>query len=449
MDILTLNCGSSSVKYMLYRWDKKEIVSEGVVQRVGIPGSFIEHYAAGKGEFKVERECTVHTEAIQLIIDTLLDSEKGVISDLTSIKGVGHRMVHGGEVFAKSAIIDDEFIETFKKLSSLAPLHNPPNLMGVEAAKKLIPDAPHCAIMDTAWHQTMPEHVYMYALPYQWYKKYGVRRYGFHGSSLLYCSKRASVLLGKDPFETNVIILHIGNGASANAVKNGISYDTSMGLTPLEGLVMGTRAGDHDAGIDLFMMRNENMNVDELDKALNKNSGLLGVTEKYSDRRDIELAAEDGDERCKLAIELEAYRLKKYVGAYAAALGRIDAIIFTAGVGEKGAIIRKKTLEGLENIGIIIDSEKNMHSKTRQAETDITGVNSKVKVFVIPTDEEIVFVEDTVALIEGRYDVHTNFKYSFQSKDYRNPARDEALIEELKYKPAIADIIAKIPEEIV
>ncbi|MCD4657911.1 MAG: acetate kinase [Planctomycetes bacterium] len=443
MDILTLNCGSSSVKYMLYRWDTREIVAEGVVQRVGIPGTFIEHYAAGKDEFKITQDCPVHTDAIQLIIDTLLDSEKGVIADLTSIKGVGHRMVHGGEVFAKSAIIDDKFIETFKKLSSLAPLHNPPNIMGVEAAKKLLPNVPHCAIMDTAWHQTMPEHVYMYALPYEWYEKYGARRYGFHGSSLLYCSKRASVLLGKNPFETNVVILHIGNGASANAVKNGVSYDTSMGLTPLEGLVMGTRAGDHDAGIDFFMMRNENLNVDAIDKALNKKSGLLGLTKKYSDRRDIEIAAEDGDERCKLAIELEAYRLRKYVGAYTAALGRVDAIVFTAGVGEKSPLIRQKTLEGLENLGIVIDSDKNKLSKTRNAESDITGAGSKVKIFVIPTDEEIVFVEDTIALIEGRYDVHTNFEYSFQDKKYRNPARDEALIEELKRKPYLADIIAK------
>jgi acetate kinase len=446
MDILTLNCGSSSVKYQLYRWNERKILARGIVERVTIGGSFIDHYANGKGNFKVEHDCPDHKVAIKLIIDTLLDPEIGVIKDLKSIQGVGHRMVHGGEKFAKSSIINEEFLKTFESLSDLAPLHNPPNLLGVRAAMELLPDVPHCAIMDTAWHQTMPKYAYIYSLPYEWYEKYRVRRYGFHGTSFLYVSKRAAVLLGKDPFETNLICLHIGNGASANAVKNGISVDTSMGLTPLEGLVMGTRAGDHDAGIDLFMMRKENLTVDQLDNLLNKKSGILGITGKYTDRRDVEKVAAEGDERAKLAIEIETYRLKKYIGAYYAVLGRVDAIVFTAGVGEMSPLIRGKTLDGLENLGIIYDKRKNEISKTRNAETEITGEGSKVRIFVIPTDEELVFVEDTVALIEGRYDVHTNFKYSFEDPNYVNPAREEALKEELKKKPELAEIIVRPPK---
>jgi len=445
MDILTLNCGSSSVKYLLYSWDKKRTLARGIVERVTIGGSFIRHLVPGRKEVKIEHECPDHREAIKLIIDTLLDPEIGAIKDLESIKGVGHRMVHGGEKFAKSVIIDEEFLKVFEELSPLAPLHNPPNLMGVRAAKEVLPDVPHCAIMDTAWHQTMPKYAYIYALPYEWYEKYGVRRYGFHGTSLLYIAKRAAVLLGKDPFETNLISLHIGNGASADAVKNGVSVDTSMGLTPLEGLVMGTRAGDHDAGIDFFMMRKENLTVDEIDKLLNKKSGVLGITGKYADRRDIEEAAKNGDERAQLAIEIEAYRLKKYIGAYFAALGRVDAIVFTAGVGEMSSTIRGKALDGLEGLGIIYDKRKNKLARTRNAETEITGEGSKVRIFVIPTDEEIVFVEDTVALIEGRYDVHTKFKYSFEDPNYRNPEREEALKEELKKKPELSEIIVRPP----
>ena len=447
MDILTLNCGSSSVKYQLYRWSEKKVLSKGIVERVGIGGSFIDHYANGKGNFKFEHNCPDHKVAIKLIIDTLLDPEMGVIKDLKSIQGVGHRMVHGGEKFAKSVIIDDEFLKTFEALSDLAPLHNPPNLLGVRAAKELLPDIPHCAIMDTAWHQTMPRNAYIYSLPYEWYEKYRVRRYGFHGTSFLYVAKRAAVLLGKGSFDVNLIALHIGNGVSANAIKNGISIDTSMGLTPVEGLVMGTRAGDHDAGIDIYMMRKENLTVDQLDNILNKKSGILGITGKYTDRRDVEKAANEGDDRAKLAIDIETYRLKKYIGAYYFALEHVDAIIFTAGVGEMSSVIRGRTLDGLEEVGIVYDKRKNEISKTRNAETEITGEGSKVRIFVIPTDEELVFVEDTVALLEGRYDIHTNFRYSFEEPDYLNPAREEAIKSELEKKPELGEIIVRSPRK--
>jgi len=358
---------------------------------------------------------------------------------------VGHRVVHGGENFVKSVIIDRETLEKFRELSSLAPLHNPPNVLGIEAAMEVLPNVKHMAIMDTAWHQTMPHSSYMYALPYKWYEKYGIRRYGFHGTSFLYVAKRAAVLLGKDPFKTNLIIAHIGNGASINAVKNGLSYDTSMGFTPLEGLIMGTRAGDHDPAIPLYVMQKENLSAREIDSVLNKKSGILGITEKFTDRRDVEIAAGKGDAKSALAIEMEGYRIKKYIGAYSSAIGGADAVVFTAGVGEKGPIVREKALEGLEFMGLKIDRKKNELSKTRNAETEISATDSKVKVFVIPTDEERVFVEDVMGLLKGSYDVHTNFSYSFQKSSYRNEIRELAFKQELAKKPELDAILARVP----
>ena len=445
MDILTLNCGSSSLKYQLYRWDTREVLAKGIVERVTVGGSFIDHYAKGKGKIRIERDCPNHKIALELILKTMTDPQAGAIKNLSAIKAVGHRMVHGGEKFASSVIITDEALNTFKELSDLAPLHNPPNIMGVEAAREDLPDVPHCAIMDTAWHQTMPQKAFIYALPYSWYEKYGVRRYGFHGTSFLYVAKRAAVLLGKDPFKINLILLHIGNGASANAVRNGISVDTSMGFTPLEGLVMGTRAGDHDAAIGYYIMEKEGLPPKEVEKILNKKSGVLGITEKYTDRRDIEIAAEKGDQRAELAIDIEAYRLRKYVGAYYAALGRVDAIVFTAGVGEMGPVIRERVLAGLEGLGIKLDPRKNAISRTRDAETVISAADTRVKIFVIPTDEELVMTEDTYALIQGTYDVHTSFTYSFQKKDYVNKERAEAWQKKLAEKPGLEEIIARIP----
>ena len=442
MIILSFNCGSSSVKYQLYNWDKKEIIAKGIVERVTIDNSFCVHEVNHKEKVTIKHDCPNHKEAIKLIIDCLIHPEYGAIKNLSDIAAIGHRVVHGGEKFSKSVIINQEVLKAFKELAILAPLHNPPNIMGIEAAMELLPDISHMAIMDTAWHQTMPDYVYNYAVPYQWYEKYGIRRYGFHGTSLLYVAKRAAVLLGKDPFECNLISCHIGNGVSVNAVKNGLSYDTSMGFTPLEGAIMGTRAGDHDAALDFYVMQKEGYSPPEMDAILNKKSGILGITGKYVDRRDVIEAASQGDKRANLAIEMEAYRLKKYIGAYAAALGRIDTLVFTAGVGEMSPIIRAKVLEGLDILGIKYDPEKNEIARTRNAELDISADDSPVKIFIIPTDEELVFVEDVVALLEGTYDVHTNFKYTFQDKDYRNLMREKAFEKECKEKPSLLKIKA-------
>jgi len=442
MKILSLNCGSSSVKYSLFDWEKKAPLASGVVERIGAGGSSVSHEAPGRDKFELKHDCQTHKEAIRLVIDTLTNKTYGVIEDLKVIAAVGHRVVHGGEKFVKSVLIDPKTLAAFNELSSLAPLHNPPNILGIEAARDLMPKIPHMAIMDTAWHQTMPASSYLYALPYRWYRDYAVRRYGFHGTSFLYVAKRTAVILGRDPFNTNIVICHIGNGASVNAVKNGLSYDTSMGFTPLEGLVMGTRAGDHDPAIGLYIIEKESLKAREMDSILNKKSGILGITEKFTDRRDVELAAGDGDERAKLMIEIESYRLKKYIGAYAAAVGGVDAVVFTAGVGEKGAITRARALDGLQFLGIEYDAAKNELSRTRNAETEISAKNSKVKVFVVPTDEERVFVEDVAGILNGTYDVHTKFSYAFQKSDYRNTLRDRAFEKECARHPGLAGIAA-------
>jgi acetate kinase len=445
MVILTLNCGSSSVKYQVYDWDEQDILATGIVERVTLAGASITHKARGKADFVEEHQCPTHTVAIELILNTITSAENGVIKDMSVIKAVGHRMVHGGSSFARSSLITPEFLHTFKELTDLAPLHNPANLMGVEAAMAVLPGVPQCAIMDTAWHQTMPAMAYSYAVPKEWEEKHMVRRYGFHGTSFLYNAKRAAVLLDQDPFQTNVITCHIGNGASINAVKNGCSHDTSMGLTPLEGLVMGTRSGDLDPGIIFHMMKKGGLKASEVEKALNKESGVLGITGRWSDRRDIELAAEKGDQNAILCQEIESYRIKKYIGAYMASLGRVDALIFTAGVGEMGPVTRKLACAGLENLGIVIDERKNELGKCRNAELDITGKGSKVKIYVIPTDEELVMTEDAYALMKGTYDVHTKYSYVFQDKDYYNKARATGLVRDLQKKPYLTELIAKMP----
>jgi acetate kinase len=419
MDILALNCGSSSVKYQLYDWKKKEVIAKGMVERVTIGDSYIIHEVPGRETYREEYECPDHKVAIHLIIKILADKKYGVVEEITQISAVGHRVVHGGEKFTCSVTIDDAVLETIKAVQHLAPLHNPPNISGIEAAQSVLPDVPHIAIFDTAFHQTMPEPAYTYPLPHEWYEKYGVRRYGFHGTSHLYVSKRAAVMLGKDPKDCNIITMHIGNGVSHSAIKNGVSVDTSMGLTPLEGAVMGTRCGDIDPAIPAFIMEQEGLTPMEIDSVLNKKSGILGITGQYTDRRDVIEAAEEGDKLCKLALDVEAYRLKKYIGSYAAAVGGIDAVVFTAGVGEMGWLIREKAVEGLEFMGIILDKEKNRNTMTRKAETVITTPDSPVKVFVIPTDEEMVFTEDVVAILEGTYTDHMNFKYSFASSEFQ------------------------------
>ena len=419
MDILALNCGSSSLKYQLFDWKKKEVIAKGLVERVTIGDSFIVHEVPGRETYREEYECPDHQVAINLIIKTLTDPVHGVVKDMKQISAVGHRVVHGGEKFTCSVLIDDTVLNAIKEVQHLAPLHNPPNIAGIEAAKAVLPDAPHIAIFDTAFHQTMPQHAYTYALPYEWYEKYGVRRYGFHGTSHLYVSKRAAVMLGKDPKDCNIITMHIGNGVSHCAIKGGVSVDTSMGLTPLEGAVMGTRCGDIDPAIPSFIMEQEGYTAREIDSILNKKSGVLGITGQFTDRRDIIEGADGGNERCRLALEIESYRLRKYIGSYAAAIGGIDAVVFTAGVGEMAWKIRELALSGLEFMGIILDREKNRNTMTRKKESVITTPDSPVKVFVIPTDEELVFTEDVVAILEGTYTDHMRFPYSFVSPDFQ------------------------------
>ena len=374
MIILALNCGSSSVKFKLFHWGKKEILAAGVVERIGIAGGPANHQAA-----------------LRKIISALPGE----------INAVGHRVVHGGEKFKSSVVITDDVLAAIKAVQDLAPLHNPPNIAGIEATKELLPKVPQVAIFDTAFHQTMPEHAYLYAVPYEWYEMYGVRRYGFHGTSHYYVARRAAVLLGKKPEETNLITMHIGNGVSIAAIRNGVSVDTSMGLTPLEGAVMGTRCGDLDPAIILFMIEKEGFYADQLDTILNKKSGLLGISGKYMDRRDLEKAAAAGEKRAQLAIEIESYRLKKYIGAYAAALGRVDAVVFTAGAGELDWRLRQKTLAGLENLGIKLDAQRNAAAVSREKENVISADDSPVKALVIPTDEEKILIEEVVKVING------------------------------------------------
>lgn len=442
MVILTLNCGSSSAKYQVYDWDNKDVLANGVVERIGIDGSGITHKAKGN-KTEIKSPCPTHKEAIELILKTITDKEIGVIPDMSVIKAVGHRVLHGGDKFTKSVLITPEVLDTFRSVIDLGPLHMPANIMGIEAAQKVMPDVPHCAVMDTAWHQTMPEETFMYAIPREWYTKYHARRYGFHGTSFLYTAKRASVLLHKAPKDTNVIICHIGNGSSMCAVKNGQCYDTTMGITPLEGLVMGTRSGDIDPALPFYIMRKTGMTADEMDTALNKKSGCLGITGRFSDRRDIEIAAAEGDKQCQLCIEMEALRIKKYIGAFLAELGHVDAIVFTAGVGERGPITRFKACSGLEKYGIKIDAQKNDWSFTGNAETCISSDDSETKIFVIPTDEELVMTEDAYALMKGTYDVHTNFTYSFQDPSYVNKAREEGLKKDMEKRPHLADVIVR------
>ncbi|MDR1216721.1 MAG: acetate kinase [Treponema sp.] len=443
MVILTLNCGSSSAKYQVYDWENKDVLAVGIVEKVTFDGSFIKHKAKGKEEFFLQQNCPTHTDAVNLIIKTLTDKEHGVISDMGVIKAVGHRVLHGGDKFTKSVIVDDAAMSAFNEVKDLGPLHNPANIMGIEAAKKVLPHVPQCAVMDTAWHQTMPPSSFMYAIPYEWYEKYGVRRYGFHGTSFLYTAKRAAVLLNKKPSETNLIICHIGNGSSVCAVKDGCSFDTSMGITPLEGLVMGTRSGDADMAMPFYVMRKTGMSAAEMESALNKKAGLLGITGQFADRRDIQKAVEQGDKRAELAQDMEAHRVKKYIGAYMAVLGRVDALVLTAGVGEFAHFMREKMLRGLEGLGIVFDPAKNELVHTRNAETCISADSSKIPIFIIPTDEELVMTEDAYALLQGVYDVHTNFTYSFQSKDYVNKERAEGLKEDLKKNPKLAELIVK------
>ena len=396
MKILVLNCGSSSIKYKLFDMTTKEVLAQGGIEKIGLVGSFLK-LTLPNGEKKIlEKDIPEHTAGIEFILNTLVSPEYGAIKSLDEINAVGHRMVHGGERFSESVLLNKEVLDAFIACNDLAPLHNPANLKGVNAVSAILPNVPQVGVFDTAFHQTMPDYAYMYAIPYELYEKYGVRRYGFHGTSHRYVSQRVCEFLGVDPKGKKIITCHIGNGGSISAIKDGKCIDTSMGLTPLEGLVMGTRSGDIDAGAVTFIMEKEGLNATGVSNLLNKKSGVLGVSGVSSDMRELEAAVAAGNPKAILAEEMYFYRIKKYIGAYAAALGGVDIILFTGGVGENQANCRSEVCEGLEFMGVKIDLEKN---KVRGEEAIISADDSKVTVAVIPTDEELMIASDTLAIL--------------------------------------------------
>ena len=397
MKILVLNCGSSSIKYALYNMDDKSVMTAGGAERVGLDGAFVKVKLPNGEKKTVMHDIPEHTEGVKFIFSLLTDPEIGVIKDLNEIDAVGHRMVHGGEKFNKSVVLTDEVLKTFEECIDLAPLHNPANLKGVKAVSELMPGLPQVGVFDTAFHQTMPAHSYLYAIPYELYEKYGVRRYGFHGTSHRYVSKRVCDFLGVNPADKKVITCHIGNGGSIAAVDGGKCVDTSMGLTPLEGLMMGTRSGDIDGGAITFLEKKLGLDADGMSNLLNKKSGVLGITGISSDMREIESANDEGNERAKLALDMYSYRIKKYVGAYAAAMGGCDIIVFTAGVGENQASMREDVCKNMEYMGVKLDVEKN--KTIRGEEAIISTPDSKVTVCVIPTDEELMIATDTMNLL--------------------------------------------------
>ena len=396
MKILVLNCGSSSIKYKLFDMTSGEVMAQGGIEKIGLPGAFLKLTDKDGKKVVIEREIPGHQQGIEFILSVLTDSTYGCIKDYKEIDAVGHRLVHGGEEFASSVLINQDVINKVIECSDLAPLHNPANLKGVNAVSAILPNVPQVGVFDTAFHQTMPDYAYMYAIPYELYEKYGVRRYGFHGTSHRYVSQRVCEFLGVDPKGKKIITCHIGNGGSISAIKDGKCIDTSMGLTPLEGLVMGTRSGDIDAGAVTFIMEKEGLNATGVSNLLNKKSGVLGVSGVSSDMRELEAAVAAGNPKAILAEKMYFYRIKKYIGAYAAALGGVDIILFTGGVGENQANCRSEVCEGLEFMGVKIDLEKN---KVRGEEAIISADDSKVTVAVIPTDEELMIASDTLAIL--------------------------------------------------
>ncbi|MBR6698237.1 MAG: acetate kinase [Lachnospiraceae bacterium] len=397
MNILVINCGSSSLKFQLINSDTEAVLAKGLCERIGIEGSNLVYQPTGGEKEKIEAPMPTHTQAIQMVIDALINEKTGVISSLEEIGAVGHRVVHGGEKFASSTVITDEVIKAIEECSDLAPLHNPANLIGINACKELMPNVPMVAVFDTAFHQTMPDYAYLYGIPYKYYENYKVRRYGFHGTSHMFVSQRAGAVLNKPVEELKTIVCHLGNGASVTAVKYGKSVDTSMGLTPLEGVLMGTRSGDLDPAVLEFIAKKENLSLSEVMNILNKKSGLLGVSESSSDYRDITSGAANGDYKSKKAKEVFAYRVAKYIGAYTAAMNGVDCIVFTAGVGENAASARTEICEYLGYLGITVDESKNA---IRGEEIVISTEDSKVKVLVIPTNEELAIARDTLALVK-------------------------------------------------
>ena len=398
MNILVINAGSSSLKYQLLNPETQEVLAKGLCERIGIDGKFT-YKPTGKETIKeADVAMPTHSEAIQTVLHALVDEKNGVIASMDEIDAVGHRVVHGGEKFASSVLITDEVMATIEECNPLAPLHNPANIIGIKACQELMPGTPMVAVFDTAFHQTMPPVAYTYALPYNYYTEDKVRRYGFHGTSHKYVSQRAATMLGKPIEELKLISCHLGNGSSITAIDGGKSVDTSMGFTPLAGVPMGTRSGDLDAGILEYLMNKHGYNIDEMLNILNKKSGVLGISGVSSDFRDLEDAAPKGNQRAQLALDAFEYSVKKYIGAYAAAMGGVDAIIFTAGVGENGPANRANIVSGLEYMGVKLDEEKN---NTRGKEVDVSTADSKVRVLVIPTNEELMIAMDTAAIVKG------------------------------------------------
>ena len=398
MKVLVLNCGSSSLKYQLIDMENEAVLCVGLVERIGIEGSILKQEKDGvEGKYIVEQPMKNHEEAIKLVLDAVVDPTYGGVKDIKEVEAVGHRVVHAGEKFATSVVITDEVEAALKECIDLAPLHNPANIMGIDACKAILPGVPMVAVFDTAFHQTMPKKSYLYGLPHELYTKYGVRRYGFHGTSHKYVSQRAAQMLGKDIKDLKIITCHLGNGASIAAVDGGKCVDTSMGFTPLEGLIMGTRCGDIDAAILPFLMEKENLDAKGLSDLMNKKSGVYGMTGISSDFRDIEDAAAKGDEKAQVALDAYAQRVKKYIGSYAAEMNGVDAVVFTAGVGENGLDMREAIASNMEFLGMKLDKEAN---KVRGKERVISTEDSKVKILLIPTNEELMIARDTVALVK-------------------------------------------------
>jgi len=396
MNVLVINCGSSSLKYQLINTDTEEVLAKGLCERIGIEGSVLTHTPAGGDKVTISTPMPDHKVAVSLVIDALTSKEHGVVSSLKEIDAVGHRVVHGGENFSQATKINDEVIDAIKECNDLAPLHNPANLIGIAACEELMPGVPMVAVFDTAFHQTMPAKAYLYGLPYEYYDKYKVRRYGFHGTSHSYVSKRAAEILEKNYNDFKVVVCHLGNGASISAVKNGECIDTSMGLTPLEGLIMGTRSGDLDPAILEFICKKEGLSIDEMNTVLNKKSGVLGMSGVSSDFRDLTAARDNGNQRAADTLDTYSYHVAKYVGSYIAAMNGIDAIVFTAGVGENTASVRKAVSEYFGFLGVEIDDEKNA---LRGEEVIISKPGSKVTVMVVPTNEELAIARETVELV--------------------------------------------------
>ena len=399
MKILVINCGSSSIKYQLLDMEREQVLAEGLLEKIGEPGALLSH-RVGKEVIKEEVIAHSHREGLRLVIDHLLEKSGGVIKDPSEISAVGHRVVHGGDAFIESTLIDEKVMQTIRKFAALAPLHNPPNLAGIEAAMDLLPDAPQVAVFDTSFHQTMPREAYIYALPYEFYEKYGVRRYGFHGTSHRYVALRAAQIMGRNLESLKIITCHLGNGCSITAVDRGKSVDTSMGFTPLEGLPMGTRCGDIDPSIIFFVAEKARLDLTEINEILNRKSGLLGISGVSNDVREVKSEAERGNNRAQLALRILAYKVRKYIGAYAAVLGGVDAIVFTAGIGENAEYIRSEACRGLEFLGVRLDVSKNRDPAKWQGM--ISSDDSKVKVLVVPTREELMIARDTVEILRRR-----------------------------------------------